>query len=404
MESQGVYPLSKDVEDHIKKVAAKFPKLTRLRRVGRTLQGRPIYAVTITDPKVPDANKQNVLVLGGKHGNEESGRIVALAVIDWLVGKSALAKETRKKQKIVVMPNCNPDGCETNDHGNSKGDIRHLNIPDGATDAEGIAIQKVMNSLQSELYIDMHACGGAGCGTDMVAYPWCKDYTIEDYILHRIAHDMLVAGERAGIPQMTFPMTWPGWGEAHPKGAGTFLVPYLKHKSLAFLTENSESDKYTYSIRERARAGLAKVKAAFKWGNRRFPKLYYPGYPNMMVGGQFHLSVNALGKTTAARRRSRVALWENVYKFKKLGVRIPAPPKHKSIVFQYGGKRLKTGCGIQSNVRGKRRVNYVTLNGRKLKRSETSGYVTWRHGPATYVVVAIPDLSRGTYKIEIDYK
>ena len=76
--------------------------------------GKPIYAVTITDPDVSDVDKQHALIVGGQHGNEESGRMVALATIDWLVTKAAAA--TRRKQVIAIMPNVSPDSCDVDEH------------------------------------------------------------------------------------------------------------------------------------------------------------------------------------------------------------------------------------------------------------------------------------------------
>lgn len=207
MSEAGSFPLSADVAEHIRNVASKRPDLVKVRRAGTSLLGLPIFAVTVSDPAVPDKEKQNVLVVGGQHGNEESGRIVALALLDWLTTKAAA--KTLRNQKVVIMPNVNPDSADTDAHGNAEGvwpDIDHG--LKGAVSPEAKTLEAVANRLQPELFVDLHACGGTGCGMDMVLYPPSKEWTEDSYFSHRIANEMCQAGENAGITQITFPLSW----------------------------------------------------------------------------------------------------------------------------------------------------------------------------------------------------
>jgi len=398
---RGVFPLSADVEAHVRKVRKAHPELVRVRRVLDTVQGRGIYAVTVTDPNVSDADKQHVLVVGGQHGNEESGRIVALALIDWLVSKAAAT--TRRKQKIVIMPNMNPDSAETDMHANAVGIQPNLDhdARGGPRSREGKALEIIARKLQPDVYVDLHACGGMGCATDLVLYPRFKPHTLDDYFLHIIADEMVSAGEKAGIPQSTFCLSW--WGVEPFDSPSSTAWCYRLFKSIVLLTENTEHNVYSYSVRDRARSGLAKLKALLAWGNRRYPKLGYAGYPNMLVGGTFDRGLTAVGKTAAARRRSRIDIWRNLPAFKKYSYAFPAKPTEKTVHVDYAGPRLKHGVGFQTNVRGRLKVAKVTLNGRPLRPSETNGYYTWSHGCATFTVVALPDLKRGKYVMEIFY-
>jgi hypothetical protein len=340
--------------------------------------------------------------VGGQHGNEESGRIVGLGLIDWLVTKSAAP--TRRKQKIVVMPNINPDAAEIDLHANVIGiqpnlDHHHRS---GPKTPEGRSVEIIARKLLPDVYVDLHACGGMGCGTDLVLYPRFKPHTMDDYFLHVIADEMLAAGEKAGIPQATFCLSW--WGVEPFDSPSSTAWCYRLFKSIVFLTENTESNTYAYPIRDRVRTGVAKLKALLGWGNRRYPKLKYPGYPNMLVSGTFDRGLMAVGKTPAARRNSRIDIWRNLERFKHFRCVFPEPAKNKTIRVEYTGARLKHGVGFQTNVRGKLKVDEVTLNGRRLRRSETNGYYSWSHGPATFLVVAIPDFKRGKYLIDVSYK
>jgi len=396
---KGVWPLSADVEAHIKQVRKAHPDMVKVTNVIRSVEGRGIWAVTVTDPDVPDRDKQNVLVVGGQHGNEESGRLVALALIDWLV--TGAAAGTRRKQKIVVMPNINPDSAETDMHANAIGIQPNLDHDPtkGPKTPEGESVEIVARKLQPEVYVDLHACGGMGCSTDLVLYPRFRPNTMDDYFLHVIADDMVAAGERAGIPQSTFCLSW--WGVEPFESPSSTAWCYRMFKSTVFLTENTESNTYAYSVRDRARAGVAKLKALLKWGNGRYPKLPYPGYPCMIVGGTFNKGVVAVGKSAAARRRSRVDIWRNIDHFRRVSCLLPEPPKDKTIRIEYTGPRLSHGVGFQTNIRGKLTVDTITLNGRSLKQSE---YMSWSHGPATYLLVIMPVLNKGKYEIQVSYK
>jgi len=399
----GAYPLSADVETRIHRAARRHPDLVEIRRVTESVQGRPIYAVTITDPTVSARDKQHVLIVAGQHGDEESGRFIALTLIDWLVTKPAAA--IVENQKIVVMPCVNPDGAETDSHSNVDGVFPNRDHgPEGPRTPEGESVEIIANELEPEVFVDLHAAGGTGCGVDMVLFPWTKSYTEDEHLLHTIAGDMAAAGERAGIPQMVFPLTWPGWTGPDPEAPSTTLWHYRRFKSLVFLTENTEHNDHAYPPRDRARAGLAKLKALLAWGNRRHPKLYYPGYPCMLAAGMFHRGVVALGRTAAARRASRVAIWRNVTKFDRLDYELPQQAARKTVRLQYSGERLRTGAGIQTFARGMLDIAAVTLDGRRLRRSETNGYYTFHDSCATFVVVAIPDLEPGAYQIDITYR
>jgi hypothetical protein len=398
--TKGVYPVSADVEAHIRRLKRRHPAFVRTRKVLDSVEGRPIYAVTVTDPRAPDAQKQNVLIVGGQHGNEESGRIVALAILDWLT--TASAAETRRRQKIVVMPNVNPDGAESDAHGNANGVQPNLDhAPSGAKTPEGKAVESVAYELQPEVYVDLHACGGTGCGADITLYPPPKNYTEDDYFLHRIADEMMRAGERAGIPQYTHPLEW--WGQMDFNCSSSTMFCYRNFKSLVLLTENTESNEFSYSVADRARAGLAKVKALLAWGNRHHPKLRYPGYPCMFAGGLFNRGIVAVGKTAAARRRSRIGIWKNVALFKELGIDAPQKPFEKTMRIDYAGARLRAGVGFQTCARGKLAVRKVLWNGQRLRPSETNGYYSLWDGCATYIVIARPDFKPGRYVAEISF-
>ena len=179
-------PNSAEVMEHLRQVGEAHSRWARVKKVATTREGRPVCAVTITDPDVPDRSKQRVLVTAGHHGNEESGRLIALALVDWLV--SPPAAETRRKQKVVIVPNMCPDLAERDQYvpENGLSPMRDHGEADPET-PQGIAFQRLAEALQPEVYVDLHSRGFAGCSYDMVL--WCepRTYLEDSNLLHRIA-------------------------------------------------------------------------------------------------------------------------------------------------------------------------------------------------------------------------
>jgi carboxypeptidase T len=83
-------------------------------KIGTTIEGRDIPAVKITkDPQTDDANKPDVLFLGGHHAREWIGIEVPLRLAEYLVanysGNDAV-KSLVDSREIWVIPIVNPDG------------------------------------------------------------------------------------------------------------------------------------------------------------------------------------------------------------------------------------------------------------------------------------------------------
>jgi predicted deacylase len=386
-------PTSAEVEAHILAVEKRHPKLVTVRQAGRSQEGRPVWAVTVNDPSVPGDDKQHAMVVGGRHGNEESGRLIALTLLDWLVGAG---RRTLRKQTVVIMPNCNPDACERDIYKPLNGMQTCYDWGKKGEIPETRAFRETAEPFVPDLFVDLHSKGGCGCSTDMVLYPSTKSYTEDDNLFHELALEACAAGERAGIPHMTHPLSW--WDGDKP--AGACHECYQRFHCISMLTETSESNKYSYPAADRAKAGLARLVAMLAWGERRHFGCYYAGYPCYIACGMFQSGVAALGRTAAQRRVSRLAIWRSVHAFKSCRAEIPEKWKEKRVVLEYAGKRIREGVGVQFTVRGHLKIVSIRLNGKRLKPSETEGYTTWRDGAATFVVAAIPDLKRGKHVVE----
>lgn len=90
----------------IRKVSA-LPYAKR-KQLGLSLEGRPIDLVTIAARGV--IHKEHVLLLGGQHPPEMTGRIALLAFTERLLAKDELAVRYRQRFATTVIPQLNPDG------------------------------------------------------------------------------------------------------------------------------------------------------------------------------------------------------------------------------------------------------------------------------------------------------
>ncbi|NRA37319.1 MAG: succinylglutamate desuccinylase/aspartoacylase family protein [Planctomycetes bacterium] len=391
----GSSPNSAEVVAYMKAFAKKHPGYAKMNKLGASTEGRIIYSMTMTDPKAAAKDKQHVIIVGGRHGNEESGRLIALKLMDYLV--TAAGRKHLKKQKIVILPNGNPDGCERDIYHTPAGVNVAQDYQEKKPITETLAFLKAIEPLRPELMIDLHARGKTGCSTDMVLYPEAKSYTEDDNILHQLAHDMSVAGEKVGIPHLTHPLKW--WMDGF---CGVVSISYQDYKAISMLTETAESNTHCHSEKLRAKAGVARIAEALKWGNVRYPGMYAEGYPCQIIAGSYAKALVAVGGNAAARRKSRIDAWKNVehMAWKSSGV---VEDKSKKLIFAYSGKVLNHGLGIQMLSRHRRAPKSVTLNEKKLRVSETNGYVQWSARSGNAVLVNIPKVSRGDYEIQIEY-
>lgn len=396
-------PGNEEVRGRILLLARRHPDLVQVETVTHTDQGRPIDQVIVTDRGTSDRDKQNVLVVAGQHGNEESARLVALRLLDYLLSRDG--RPTLRRQKIVVMPNVSPDAAAADSYTTPAGIKPNLDHgPDGAVSPEGKAVETVAESLAPEVYVDLHARGHAGCSHDMVLFPPSRPYTEDEHLLHQIAALMADAGERAGIPHVVHPLTWPGWGGPGLDQPSSTLMLYRRYKSLVLLTESAEHNEVAYPARMRSTAGVNRLKALLELGNRRDPHLFHHGYPCACAVGMFHAGAVAVGADAASRRASRIALWRQADCFEKLAPVLPEPAQARTLQVIYTGPTLTTGVGFQLRVAGRWHVRQITVNGRRLRPRENDGFYTWCDRYTTYAVAACPELTAGEHEIAFGFQ
>ncbi|MFC2154984.1 M14 family metallopeptidase [Acidobacteriota bacterium] len=102
------------VAEALKKLHKTFPTLTKLEVVNKSEEGRPLYCMTVNNPKTgKELDKPGILVDGNIHGNEIQGGEVCLYILDYLLENYGTNKELTAlvdKNCFYVLPVINPDG------------------------------------------------------------------------------------------------------------------------------------------------------------------------------------------------------------------------------------------------------------------------------------------------------
>jgi hypothetical protein len=110
----GLYHTWTETVAALESLHALFPALTRLEELGRSVEGRPILALKISDePAVDDTSEPDVLVVGCHHAREFMSVEVPLHLARSLLAGYGLEPRLRRlvdERELWVVPMLNPDG------------------------------------------------------------------------------------------------------------------------------------------------------------------------------------------------------------------------------------------------------------------------------------------------------
>ncbi len=103
-----------EVEARLRDYAARFPELTQLREVGRSLEGRPIWAIKISDHASQRERAEPTLLFNGMHhAREVMTPEVTMDIVDYLLTRYNGDEKVRAwvdSNEIWVLPMFNVDG------------------------------------------------------------------------------------------------------------------------------------------------------------------------------------------------------------------------------------------------------------------------------------------------------
>lgn len=174
------YPTYLEIQAKIQELAARFPRIMRLFSIGKSVEGRDLWVIKISDNPELDELEPEVKYISSMHGNEITGRELMISLIEeigvrYMAGDSEILRLVDNLE-VYIMPSMNPDGSEYRQRGNARNVDLNRDFPDFSTNdnqnviqgrqPETVAVMNFQRSRQFVLSANFH--GGAEC----VNYPW----------------------------------------------------------------------------------------------------------------------------------------------------------------------------------------------------------------------------------------
>ena len=309
------YPSLPELDSFCGELQTGFPGTVALEKAGHSVQGRPIWLLTVTDQDTSDEDKQRVLMVGQEHGQERSASLALLELARWLVTPEAA--EIRRKQSVGLMPVVNPDSWE---------DLRFNNVNDvnlyadyfldgEPTQPESQAVADVLARMQPELFCSLHGTefGWKYRMGESNGFSWTTSQF--DRAHSRLfIEEINRAAESAGFPQDRGEeeaeriLPWLPGNVHHSYYSGQRITScvhaYHRYHTLA----NTMEVHHPLS-------GLIRCMKMLELGNQPWRTESVAGYPVRTMFQQDETFVAAYGQTAAERRASRVQLWAHTNQF-----------------------------------------------------------------------------------------
>ncbi len=134
----GKYQLYDELVETMKRLHEEYPKLTKLYSIGKTLQGRDLWTMEVTNYETGSGEeKPGIWVDGNTHSSEPTGTNVCVKTIWYLLteyGENEVVTEIMDNKVVYVLPRVNPDGAEvflTKPYHMTSGGIPNPDFADG---------------------------------------------------------------------------------------------------------------------------------------------------------------------------------------------------------------------------------------------------------------------------------
>ncbi len=332
----------KEYETTLKFWQQQHPMILDVERAGLSLEGLGLYLLKITDPEIPIEAKQVCLITSLHGGPERSGTTTILHLIEWLLGDSDEAKETRRKQIVLIMPINHPLAFFETDRflnaskidpytgGDSQNwDLENLEYKAADKAPEVKVVLDIVDRWQPEVHVEVHGTGLQDYPDDRLGdrtrYQGQIMFEVtgsaySNYALRpwdwRVTEAIIQAGVDAGYPSDRF----------EADGQRSFHGPVMN--PIADRTWRGQPNFYTaqygyakYHTMVMAfevgweQSGVARLKGLLRIGNNRWQQEPNEGYPVDRVKPFIGHFVTSWGRNAAERRRSRVELWQKQGRF-----------------------------------------------------------------------------------------
>ena len=178
------YPTYEQITAKMQDFASRFPNIAKLTSIGKSVQGRDLWVLKISDNVATDEVEPEFKYISSMHGDEITGRELTIRLIDEMLTKYGTDTQITRlinNTEIFIMPSMNPDGSQARRRANANGiDLnrhfpeairRHPNTTSGKQ-PEVAAVMNFQASRNFTLSANFHG------GTIVMNYPWDAKYEV----------------------------------------------------------------------------------------------------------------------------------------------------------------------------------------------------------------------------------
>jgi carboxypeptidase D len=140
-------------------IAGRYPSITRLFSIGKSVQGRELWGIEITDNIDVSEAEPQFQYIGNMHGDEVVGREMCIYLIELLCSQYGVDDRITQLVNgtdIFIIPSMNPDGYERRQRGNANNVDLNRNFPDQFTSPSNTKIGKQPEVAAIMNFVEQH--------------------------------------------------------------------------------------------------------------------------------------------------------------------------------------------------------------------------------------------------------
>ena len=315
----------------------------------------PVLCARMTDPGVPDCEKERAIVVAEHSGLEVSGMNAVLGVGNLLSGLGKEAREILASQVVYLIPCHNPysyevftrTGSTENSTKNQFGfdEMTELLIEylDPEKSPSAYALRNLMDELKPEAFFDSHGVwyndqlvietsGNEGFSSSY-RYSDQRFSEKEQEEAEKYGYHAFNMGDRQLLPNTNF------WSDVSEYRSRFWQnSSYIVGGAYAYVKYHSFAGSHEVSWEE---SGTVRLFRALHLGSQRWEGQRTPGYPVQVMQGVIGLNSLLVGGNNAEERRnSRVELWNDLHNI-STGYMHPEMPGLSAVVVSTNLKTCK---------------------------------------------------------------